>query len=152
MKGLQKEYTQEELFLIKAILFKAFGDEYIPVDLHLKDLNSKYSKTNGIKFKKGQNYYQYSPVDEEEWGGKKGWHTIYITYVRSGVVFYTVDNNRKEFNFTEDSIFAMSLIPQTLHLKLVGIHDMNVPLLKFNKGTCPHEIVVVKNNGETFNV
>lgn len=152
MKGLQKEYTQEELLLIKANLFKAFGDEYIPVDLHLKELNRRYAKTNGIKFKKGQNYYQYSPVDEEEWGGKKGWHIIYITYVRSGVVFYTVDNNRKEFNFAEDSVFAMSLIPQTLHLKLVGIHDMNVPLLKFDKGTCPHEIVVVKNNGETFKV
>ena len=152
MKGLQKEYTQEELFLIKATLFKAFGDEYIPVDLHLKELNSKYHKTNGIKFKKGQTYYQYSPVDVEEWGGKKGWHVIYINYVKSGEVFYTVDNNRKEFNFSEDSVFAMSLIPQTLHLKLVGIHDMNVPLLKFDKGTCPYEIVVVKNNGMTFNV
>lgn len=152
MKGLQKEYTQEELLLIKANLFRAFGDEYIPVDLHLKELNSKYSKTNGIKFKKGQNYYHYAAVDMKDWDVQRGWHIIYITYVRSGVVFYTVDNNRKEFNFAEDSVFALNLIPQTLHLKLVGIHDMNVPLLKFNKGTCPYEIVVVKNNGMMFNV
>lgn len=151
MKGLQKEYTPEELFLIKANLFKAFGDEYIPVDLHLKELNRKYAKTNGIKFKKGQNYYYYAAVDSEDWGAR-GWHIIYITYVRSGVVFCTIDNNRKEFNFAEDSAFALNLLPQTLHLKSVGIHDMNVPLLKFDKGTCPHEIVVVKNNGETFNV
>lgn len=149
MKGLQKEYTQEELLLIKANLFKAFGDEYIPADLHLKELNYKYYKTNGIKFKKGQTYYHYAAVDMKDWGAR-GWHIIYITYVRSGVVFCTVDNNKKELNFAEDSAIALNLIPQTLHLKSVGIHDMNIPLLKFNKGKCPYEVVIVKNNGESF--
>ena len=45
------------------------------------------------------------------------WNKLEITYIRSGVVFYAVENVTGEFHFDIDSIMAMQLEPEFLDPK-----------------------------------
>lgn len=70
------------------------------------------------------------PVSEDRWNDYRikfpkrskslvTWFRIRITYIRSGVFFYVIDNfvNVPEQYFLEDSLFAEALIPCIINLK-----------------------------------
>ena len=45
---------------------------------------------------------------------RQHWNKLEITYIRSGVVFYTVENIDGEYYFGIDSIMAMQMEPEFL--------------------------------------
>ena len=45
------------------------------------------------------------------------WNKLEVTYIRSGVVFYSIENITGEFHFDIDSIMAMQLEPEFLDPK-----------------------------------
>lgn len=144
LKNIDKELTQEEIVSIKANLKKAFGDEYITIDTNVKTLY----KDKKCKFKKGELYHYYNAIYDEEMELGKGWYTIKLTLVRSGVCFFTVLQKEKknEYFFSSNSIFADRLIPNTINIKKVGISKGNLPIIKFCKGKCPYDVNIVNND------
>ena len=63
----------------------------------------------GIKIYVGEN----NPRNFSE---KKTWHIYNITYVRSGVVFYTRDNNKKENYFIIDCTARKWMFPMKVNI------------------------------------
>lgn len=63
----------------------------------------------GIKIYAGEN----NPRNFLE---KKTWHVYNITYVRSGVVFYTRDNNKKENYFIIDCTARRWMFPMKVNI------------------------------------
>ena len=73
----------------------------------------------------GDNYKEHIQVGKKFWWLFDGnsqvfkltnqyWNKLEITYIRAGVVFYTVENIDGEYHFEIDSIMAMGLEPEFL--------------------------------------
>lgn len=146
-----KTYTEEELQSIRENLKKAFGFDYIPVDIKIKNL---YKNKKFIP-KEGDMIYVYLPMDNDKFELKQGWHRLKVTYVRSGVVFFKyIDSKHKR---TEDhadleSVFIEEAYMGTIRLNDIAVPEYNLPLVKFEKGRCPFEVEVYKNDEMIYKV
>lgn len=140
-----KTYTEEELQSIRENFKKAFGIDYIPVDIKIKNL---YKNKKFIP-KEGDMIYVYLPMNDNKFELKQGWHRLKVTCVRSGVVFFKyIDSKHKR---TEDhadleSIFIMEAYMGTVRLNDIAVPECNLPLVKFEKDRCPFEVEVYKND------
>lgn len=140
-----KTYTEEELQSIRESFKKAFGIDYIPVVIKIKNL---YKNKKFIP-KEGDMVYVYLPMDNDKFELKQGWHRLKVTYVRSGVVFFKyIDSKHKR---TEDhadleSVFIEEAYMGTIRLNDIAVPEYNLPLVKFEKGRCPFEVEVYKND------
>lgn len=143
-----KEYTPEEIASIKANLMAAFGTDSIEIETKLKHLY----KDKKIEVFEDEHYYVHFPKDIEEFKKKRGWHEIKITYVRSGVAFFTFKGGKKEFFFVVDSIWASNLVPAIIYPTRYGIPEKNLPLIKFNKGKVPFNITIKTQSGESIKI
>ena len=152
MKNINmKTYTEEELQSIRENLKKAFGIDYIPVNIKIKYLyrNKKFAP------KEGDMIYVYLPMDNDKFELKQGWHRLKVTYVRSGVVFFKyIDSKHKR---TEDhadlaSVFIEEAYMGTIRLEDITVPEYNLPLVKFEKGRCPFEVEVYKNDKMIYKV
>ena len=142
------EYTEEQIQSIKENLKRAFDIDYIPIEL-----KSIFKKHNPMKynFKIGEEFAFHSHVKNDDWGLKKGWHKLKITYKRGEVIFFKIESStepNKERYAILDSDFVSEMIPIEIKLKSFGIPDKNLDILKFEKGKVPFEIRVIKSNDE----
>lgn len=146
-----KTYTEEELQSIRENFKKAFGIDYIPVDIKIKNL---YKNKKFIP-KEGDMIYVYLSMDNDKFKLKQGWYRLKVTYVRSGVVFFKyIDSKHKR---TEDyadlgSVFIEEAYMGTIRLKEIAVPEYNLPLVKFEKGCCPFEVEVYKNDKMIYKV
>lgn len=147
MSTFNKNYTSEEIKSIKENLKKAFGIEYMPINLHVNELYK--TCPNKFKPKKNDVFYFYQATPDDEWNLNRGWHSLRVTYVRSGIIFFKYDVQTKESWMSEESVFIKTLIPSTVYLKDLGIPDKNLELFTFNKGKCPYDICVISNDMTT---
>lgn len=146
-----KTYTEEELQSIRENFKKAFGIDYIPVVIKIKNLyrNKKFIP------KEGDMIYVYLPMNDNKFKLKPGWHRLKVTYVRSGVVFFKcIDSKHKR---TEDhadleSMFIEEAYMGTIRLNDIAVPECNLPLVKFEKGRCPFEVEVYKNDEMIYKV
>ena len=146
-----KTYTEAELQSIRENLKKAFGIDYIPVNIKIKYLyrNKKFIP------KEGDMIYVYLSMDNDKFELKQGWHRLKVTYVRSGVVFFKyIDSKHKR---TEDhadlvSVFIEEAYMGTIRLEDITVPEYNLPLVKFEKGRCPFEVEVYKNDKMIYKV
>lgn len=147
-----KIYTEEELQSIRENLKKAFGIEYIPVVIKIRNL---YRNNKKFIPKEGDMIYVYLPMDNDKFELKQGWHRLKVTYVRSGVVFFKyIDSKHKR---TEDhadleSVFIEEAYMGTIRLNDIAVPEYNLPLVKFEKGRCPFEVEVYKNDKMIYKV
>jgi hypothetical protein len=85
----------------------------------------KYNVTTQLSGLFGKNYKEHIQVGKKFWWFFDGnsqvfklsnqhWNKLEITYIRAGVVFYTIENVDGEFHFEIDSIMAMGLEPEFL--------------------------------------
>lgn len=85
----------------------------------------KYNVTTQLAGLFGDNYKQHIQVGKKFWWlfdcnsqvfklTNQYWNKLEITYIRAGVVFYTIENIDGEFHFEIDSIMAMGLEPEVL--------------------------------------
>ena len=85
----------------------------------------KYNVTTRLEGLFGKNYKEQIQVGKKFWWFFDGnsqvfkltnqhWNKLEITYIRAGVVFYTIENINDEFHFEIDSIMAMQLEPEFL--------------------------------------
>jgi hypothetical protein len=85
----------------------------------------KYNVTTQLSGLFGKNYKEHIQVGNKFWWFFDGnsqvfklsnqhWNKLEITYIRAGVVFYTIENVDDEFHFEIDSIMAMGLEPEFL--------------------------------------
>lgn len=150
MKALMNNYTEQEIKNIKENLMKTFGQEYLSVYTRIRELQKNQKNFN---IHKGAIYYVYLSMDNKEYNKPKGWYPIFITYKRTGILFFSFLNGeeleKKEYWFVEQSPFTAFLVPAVIELKEYGIPDHNLDLIKFEKDV-PFDITIVKNNGETF--
>lgn len=150
MKSLVKQYTPEEIKQIKANLLKAFDQDYLSMYTRIRDLQKN---RNSYTVHKDETYYHYVAINGNEYGKEKGWYQIYITYKRSGVVFFKFKNDMgiepQEYWFVEQSAFTASLVPSVIRLSEYNIPDHNLELIRFEKDV-PFIITIVKNDGEEF--
>lgn len=147
------DYTGEQVASIKENLKKAFDIDYIPVQITLNDLyNKRHKKWNP---QPGQKFYKHIPMDIDSDNIKRGWHTLTVTYVRSGVVFFKFDNRKKEQWGDIESEWFERAIPATIDMEELSIPDKNIPLFKFERfESLPSKfkITVIKNDKTTFNI
>lgn len=146
-----KTYTEAELQSIRENLKKAFGIDYIPVNIKIKYLyrNKKFI------LKEGDMIYVYLSMDNDKFELKQGWHRLKVTYVRSGVVFFKyIDSKHKR---TEDHADLASVFIEEAYMGMIRLEDItvpeyNLPLVKFEKGRCPFEVEVYKNDKMIYKV
>ena len=85
----------------------------------------KYKVTTRLEGLFGKNYKEHIQVGKKFWWFFDGnsqvfkltnqhWNKMEITYIRSGVVFYTIENVDGEYHFAIDSIMAMQMEPEFL--------------------------------------
>lgn len=85
----------------------------------------KYNVTTRLESLFGKNYKEHIQVGKKFWWFFDGnsqvfkltqqyWNKLEITYIRAGVVFYTIENIDDEYHFEIDSIMAMQLEPEFL--------------------------------------
>ena len=85
----------------------------------------KYNVSTRLEGLFGKNYKEQIQVGKKFWWFFDGnsqvfkstnqhWNKLEITYIRAGVVFYTIENIDDEFHFEIDSIMAMQLEPEFL--------------------------------------
>ena len=120
---LNKEisYTPEEIKLIKENLKKAFGQEYLDVYLDVKHIKKHIPN---FKIQVGDIFAYYNPFESGAFGMKKiGWRKIKITYTRGDVVFFTIDESKKEHYCDIDSYFSYQLILLNVDIKRLGIPE-----------------------------
>ena len=88
----------------------------------------KYNVTTRLEGLFGNKYKEQIQVGKKFWWFFDGnsqvfkltnqhWNKLEITYIRAGVVFYTIENVDDEFHFEIDSIMAMQLEPEFLDPK-----------------------------------
>lgn len=85
----------------------------------------KYSVSTKLESLFGKNYKEHIRVGKKFWWffdcntqvfklSQQHWNKLEVTYIRAGVVFYTIENIDGEFHFEIDSIMAMGLEPEFL--------------------------------------
>ena len=85
----------------------------------------KYNVTTRLEGLFGKNYKEHIQVGKKFWWFFDGnsqvfkltqqhWNKLEITYIRAGVVFYTIEHIDDEYHFEIDSIMAMQLEPEFL--------------------------------------
>lgn len=85
----------------------------------------KYNVTTQLSGLFGENYKEHIQVGKKFWWffddnsqvfklTNQHWNKLEITYIRAGVVFYTIENIDGEYHFEIDSIMAMGLEPEFL--------------------------------------
>ena len=85
----------------------------------------KYNVTTRLEGLFGKNYKEHIQVGKKFWWFFDGnsqvfkltqqhWNKLEITYIRAGVVFYTIEYIDDEYHFEIDSIMAMQLEPEFL--------------------------------------
>lgn len=147
------DYTAEQVASIKENLKRAFDIDYIPVQIEVKDLYTKRHKKWNPQ--PGQKFYKHIAMDIESENIERGWHILTVTYTRSGVVFFTYDNRKKEQWGAIDSEWFETVIPATIDMEELAIPDKNIPLFKFERlESLPtkFKITVIKNDKTTFNI
>lgn len=88
----------------------------------------KYKVSTRLESLFGKNYKKHIIVGKKFWWffdcntqvfklTQQHWNKLTITYIRAGVVFYTIENITEEFHFEMDSIMAMQLEPEFLDPK-----------------------------------
>lgn len=104
----------------------------------------KYNVTTQLSGLFGENYKEHIQVGKKFWWFFDGnsqvfklsnqhWNKLEITYIRSGVVFYTIENVDGEFHFEIDSIMAMGLEPDVLDpQKELGATIEHLEMFYFN--------------------
>lgn len=146
-----KTYTEEELQSIRENLKKAFGIDYIPIELKIRTL---YSNKKFIP-NEGDMLYVYLPMNNDKFELKQGWHRLKVTYVRSGVVFFKyIDSKykRTEDHADLESTFIEEAYMGSIRLNDIAVPECNLPLVKFEKGYCPFEVEVYKNDKMIYKV
>ena len=118
MKGFYKKYYMDynRKFHVSTQLASLFGEKYADHILVGKkywwffdDTSEVYRKTN------------------------THWNKLEITYIRSGIVFYTVENIEEEYHFQIGSIMSEGLEPEFLDpIKELGETVDNLDNLYFN--------------------
>lgn len=103
----------------------------------------KYNVTTMLTDLFGENYKEQIQVGKKFWWLFDGnsqvfkltqqhWNKLEITYIRAGVVFYTIENVDGEFHFEIDSIMAMGLEPEFLDpIKDLGSTINNLEMFYF---------------------
>lgn len=85
----------------------------------------KYRVTTKLEGLFGEKYQEHIQVGKKFWWffdgnsqvfklTKQHWNKMEITYIRSGVVFYTIENVDGEYHFAIDSIMATQMEPEFL--------------------------------------
>ena len=104
----------------------------------------KYNVTTQLSGLFGENYKKHIQVGKKFWWFFDGnsqvfkltnqhWNKLEITYIRAGVVFYTIGNVDGEYHFEIDSIMAMGLEPEFLDpQKELGSIIDNLEMFHFN--------------------
>lgn len=69
---------------------------------------------------------------------KMTWHVYKITYIRSGAVFYTRDNGRKEYYFDMDCLARRWMFPMKINIGNNSMKRINIEC------KCPLVTTVVK--------
>lgn len=133
---VEHNYTEEQIKSIKENLKKAFGIDYIPVELTMGNL-LKNKNSASFDYIIGEQYVFYNPNKNEEFGiNGCEWHVIEVTYQRLDLVFFKIrssKNPRKEHYASKNSLFASKLIPVNFSTKRFGIPEKNLPLIGFDK-------------------
>ena len=145
-------YTEEDIKSIKANLKKAFGTEYIPVELKLGEL-LKNKNMSSFKYVIGEQYAFFSPMENKELGIQMGWHILEVTYQRGELVFFKVPVSttpRKEHYAEKNSIFVRGLVPLNFDTNRFGIPEENLVLIEFKKGETNPFYVTITTPAKTY--
>lgn len=145
MSSSDKNYTTEEIKSIKENLQRAFGIDYLPVNIQIKHLykDKKFIPlVNDILF-------VHLPFGNEKFNLKEGWYRIKVTYVRSGVMFFKYIDTKKKNEDHADllSTFVENAYMGTIRMNDVAIAEKNYPLVKFEKGNAPFDVEVFDKEG-----
>lgn len=147
-------YTPEEIVSIKENLKRAFGTEFVPIDIKLGNLIKGKDKREKFKFIKGENFVFFNAHPNSELGLSVGWHIIEITYQRLDLVFYKITTSSKpskESYANKDSYFINNIMPVLLNIDRFNIPEQNLPLLEFDKGkNNPVDIAITKGKNNDF--
>lgn len=126
---MEKEQTVEEFV-------EQFLDDYYSSATAATRLHDVFANNiEGMKkyFKVGRQFWMY---DEK----KEKYVLITITYVRSGIVFYTEEDEIEERSFGCGSVFAELLYPKILYLK--DIYNLNFPVDESKKPPYEHLVAM----------
>ena len=136
MKGeMDRAYTLDEIKKIKENLMTGFGTDRIPIDCNLYGLCSKKEDRYPNLIKKNKKFWFFvNPYFAKAHKMKKGWTTLTITFVRSGVYFFRYDEypehpeDHMEFGC---STMANDLYPVEFDMKDCHTPYQNYPLLEY---------------------
>lgn len=145
MSSSDKNYTTEEIKSIKENLQRAFGIDYLPVNIQIKYL---YKDKKFIPLV-DDILFVHLPFGNEKFNLKEGWYRIKVTYVRSGVMFFKYIDTKKKNEDHADliSTFVENAYMGTIRMKNVAIAEKNYPLVKFEKGNAPFDVEVFDKEG-----
>ena len=149
MKSTVKHYSEEQIKSIRENLQRAFGIDYLPVNIQIKYL---YKDKKFIPLV-DDILLVHLPYGNEKFNLKEGWYRIKVTYVRSGVMFFKYIDTKKKNEDHADllSTFVENAYMGTIRMKDVAIAEKNYPLVKFEKGKCPFDVEVFDNEGNKLN-
>ena len=145
MKFTVKHYSEEQIKSIRENLQRAFGIDYLPVNIQIKHL---YKDKKFIPLV-DDILFVYLSFGYEKFNLKEGWYRIKVTYVRSGVMFfkYIDTKNKNEDHADLLSTFVENAYMGTIRMKDVAIAEPNYPLVKFEKGNAPFDVEVFDKEG-----
>ena len=108
------------------------------------DYNRKFHVSTQLASLFGEKYAEHIQVGKKYWWffddtsevyrkTNTHWNKLEITYIRSGIVFYTVENIEEEYHFQIGSIMSEGLEPEFLDpIKELGETVDNLDNLYFN--------------------
>lgn len=147
-----KVYTEEEIQSIRENLKKAFGIDYIPLNNRIRELY-KHKKFTP---KEGDILHVHLPYGNDEFNLKRGWYRIKVTYVRSGVMFFTYIDTKhkcKEDHADISSSFIENAFMGTIRMNEISIPERNLPLLKIERDEHdPFPVELIDENGDVIKV
>ena len=145
MKSTVKHYSEEQIKSIRENLQRAFGIDYLPVNIQIKYL---YKDKKFIPLV-DDILFVHLPYGNEKFNLKEGWYRIKVTYVRSGVMFFKYIDTKKKNEDHADllSTFVENAYMGTIRMKDVAIAEKNYPLVKFEKGNAPFDVEVFDKEG-----
>ena len=145
MKSTVKHYSEEQIKSIRENLQRAFGIDYLPVNIQIKYL---YKVKKFIPLV-DDILFVHLPFGNEKFNLKEGWYRIKVTYVRSGVMFFKYIDTKKKNEDHADllSTFVENAYMGTIRMKDVAIAEKNYPLVKFEKGNAPFDVEVFDKEG-----
>jgi hypothetical protein len=149
---MEKVYTEEEIQSIRENLKKAFGIDYIPLNNRISEL---YKNKKFIP-KKGDILHVHLPYGDINFKLKRGWYRIKVTYIRSGVMFFTYIDTKhkcKEDHADISSVFIKRAFMGTIRMNEISIPKQNLPLVKIEIDKHdPFPVELIDENGDVIKV